>query len=458
MVYLPDGSAWRAGTRRPSHIDTDSRAIPEWAEGKAQALRASLASATSLLALLLLEGREAVANPIVTVRASIPFAYVLGSTWEAGTDAANPGTATDTYTFTPLATGSASSTAGYSSAPYFVVGQTALAKLATTSTRGSNAANLNRTGSSVGPISDGNSVFVGTSGRLSLLDAPAILPSAASASFGYTFSRSSKAPAIAKGPAAGVAADEGVPPVDGIDPAGGAAPAEGDGQANTDGSVAVPGTGGMPAVPNSTARSERDTNTISVKPTAGAPAGYTYNPVGRGTPAPAVATGSGTGVSGDANALRPVAGTAKSTEAGRVFAGSVQGASVFTTRSLGGDGTAAPELAKTPSGVIRGDAMKAFYSILQRAASEPNHGNDSLANLTADGYTGDWADASSFSISSMGDGSTLTQDAIVPVPMLVVGNGGGELASSLMIFTTEATTNEDTGDSFTFFLNRSIVQ
>jgi hypothetical protein len=90
-------------------------------------LRASLASATSLLAILLLNGGQAAAVPIISLGTSTPY-YRLDSTWEAGAGSADAGDASASYTFTPLTTGTTTSTASHSgTAPYARATQAALA-------------------------------------------------------------------------------------------------------------------------------------------------------------------------------------------------------------------------------------------------------------------------------------------------------------------------------------------
>jgi hypothetical protein len=338
-----------------------------------------------LLALLLLEGREAVADPIIRVGTAIPFYYVLGGTWEAGTDAPAP---VQSFTFTPLTTGVASSTEGYGdSGANFLAGQSGLARLntsntVTTNTSDADLASVRATRLQGGMVSSGNSVFVGTSANSLLLDGPSAMPSAASASFGYTMPSSGgvKTPAVLTD----------------------------DGQ-----SKIVPAIG-------------RDAGS-AVARDSGAPV-YTYTPLG--TPLG-----------------RPTAVSPKTSEAtGRLF-GAVPGASVFDARDQAAKGSVAPRL---PSSAIHDATVKAFSLILQRAASDAKRGDVAQVTLTAGGYKIASGDISSFDVSSRTDGSVVTPGAIVPVPILVVGNGGGELPSSLTIFTAESTALDGGGGSFLY--------
>jgi hypothetical protein len=356
------------------------------AKGRVLTLRASLASATSLLALLLLEGREAVADPIIRVGTAIPFYYVLGSTWEAGTDAP---AAVQSFTFTPLTTGVASTTGGYGgSGANFLAGQSVLAGLntsntVTTNTSDADLASVRANRRLGGTVSSGNSVFVGTSANALLLDGPSALPSAASASFGYTMPSSGgvKAPAVLT---------------------------------DDEQSKIVPAIG-------------RDTGSAIARDTvtrdSGAPV-YTYTPLGR-----------------------PAAAGPKPSEATGRVSGAVPGASVFDARGPAAKGSVGPRL---PSSAIYDATVKAFSLILQRAASDAKRGDVAQVTLTAGGYTIASGDISSFDVSSQTDGSVVTPGAIVPVPILVVGNGGGELPSSLTIFTAESTALDGGGGSFLY--------
>jgi len=350
-------------------------------KGGVQTLRASLASATSLLALLLLEGREAVADPIIRVGTAAPFYYVLGSTWEAGTDAP---AAVQSFTFTPLTTGVASTTGGYGgSGADFLAGQSVLAGLntsntVTTNTSDADLASVRANRRQGGTVSSGNSVFVGTSANALLLDGPLAIPSTASASFGYTMPSSGgvKAPAVLT---------------------------------DDEQSKIVPAIG-------------RDTDSAIVRDPK-APV-YTYTPLGR-----------------------PTAVGPKASEATGRVSGAVPGASVFDARGPAAKGSVAPRL---PSSATYDATAKAFSLILQRAASDAKRGDVAQVTLTAGGYTIASGDISSFDVSSSTDGSVVTPGAIVPVPILVVGNGGGELPSSLTIFTAESTALDGGGGSFLY--------
>jgi hypothetical protein len=392
-------------------------------QAKGRALRASLASATSLLALLLLEGREAAADPIIKAGTPIPFYYALGRTGEAGTDTVSPVDAPESYMFTPLTTGVASSTGGYSeSSPYFGLGQSVLARLASSATDLANTtdgelSNLHRTSSPNRAISAGNSVFVGTSQGFALLDEALALPSAASASFGYTISPAAKGAAAAN--AATVAAD-------------------GDDQTQIDGAATEHGS---------------RVETVVVTPAGAGTPGYTYAPFGTGTPASAAPAAFGNGVSGGGVSGGGISGggnsgggkvsqpgAAKSPDGGRVFSGSTPGASVFDTHEPAATALAGPASSSTLSRARHNEAVKAFYLMLQQAAGDANPG-DAVKGpaLAAEGYAPAKADASSFTVSFHPSSSIVTREVTVPVPIRVVGAGGGELPSSLAIFSADAT-------------------
>jgi hypothetical protein len=160
--------------------------MPRQRNDRSEALRASLVSATSLLALLLLEGREAVAGPIITVGTSVPFFTVLGSSFGPGIEAAGRSSVTETYTFTPLTTGAAATADGYTGfSPYFLNTASA-ANRVTINPGDSDLPALRRSGSVRRTEGASNSVFVGTGGGVALLALPPSMAAAASASFSYT--------------------------------------------------------------------------------------------------------------------------------------------------------------------------------------------------------------------------------------------------------------------------------
>ncbi|MDR3532536.1 MAG: hypothetical protein P4L90_18530 [Rhodopila sp.] len=415
-------------------------------------MKVSLASATSLLAFLLLDGREAVADPIIKVGTSVPFYYALGSTWDAGTDTASPVDSTETYRFTPLVTGVAATTESYSgSTPYFLVGPSPLAKLASSGRSDGNPSSLRGTMNLRGTDSAGNSVFVGTSGDFSLSDTQAAFSPAASASFGYTL------PQAAKG---ATTAEEATTPADGNDqtkvddlPAAAEITRSGHGDLAGNGTLDDPN-GSVSPNPGSMTASGRTVSAASAKNTAPAIPGYTYNPLSRGTSTSAAAPGASNGTSRGTGVSQAVTGAAGGVEVGRAFSDSNPGASVFNTRNPVDKGSVGPAASRTSSSAIHNEAVKAFFTALQRGAGDVNPVDASLANLTVNGYRTVGADASSFNVTSRPDGSVVTQSATVPVPIKVVGTGSGELPSSLTIFAAGSKALDGAADSFTFFFDR----
>ena len=457
-------------------------------------MRAALVSATSLLALLLLEGHEAVADPIINAAASIPVFYRLGSTGEAGTDSARPAIATSVYMFTPLTTGVGATTSGRtSSTPYFVIGQSALARLATSNPPAADRSDgdlpsLRSAPSSGGTAAAGGSVFVGTSESISLLDSAAGFRTGASASFGYNFSPAKGIPAAsAVAPLAD--ADNHTKP-DGLpvtsepdrvpirstspDPAGDpprvAATAMPTVSSTNSGNVS-PARNPTPEIPNRTisalpapslarsplpaARTDAGNNagTLSAKPNTTATAGYTYTPLNHRTSASAVTTGFGDPSSSGINISQPVTGTPKGPGGRRIVSGSVPGASVFSPSNPKANAYAA----RASSSPRYDEAVKAVYLALQLVAGEASRGDANPADPANARHTNPGADASSFNISSRSDGSVVTPSATVPVPIVVVGTSNGELASSLTIFTAQSTAYDGEGDSFSYFLDRGVV-
>ena len=103
------------------------------------------------------------------------------------------------------------------------------------------------------------------------------------------------------------------------------------------------------------------------------------------------------------------------------------------------------------SSAINAEAMKAFLLMLQQPARADSHGDVVQVTLTAHGYKTAVVDISSFAVSSWSDGSAVIPAAIVPVPLPVVGvPGGGELPSSLTVFTAESTALDGYGGPFTY--------
>ena len=108
-----------------------------------------------------------------------------------------------------LATGSGPPSKGDDgSSPYFVASQSALSTLATAGAPDDSLSNVRRNGQASEAADAGSSVFVGTSGNLSLLDGFPGGPSA-SASFGYTMAPTTLGAAAGAAPVAAEADDTG---------------------------------------------------------------------------------------------------------------------------------------------------------------------------------------------------------------------------------------------------------
>lgn len=214
-------------------------------------MRASLASATSLLALLLLEGQEAYAVPTLSAGSSITFSQPSGTagdvlvgtsatgsdlatviktggsgtlSFSAGSGQFGPATgqfynitgtsfsATGNYTFTPTTTGAASTTITVSdsaggntvtvtlqgtgvaplesitaSNPFVLVGQSAPVTMTLTNIGNGNLSGQGTTSNLRGTVGNSASVFIGSGSVFSLKDSTSGTPSATSATFAYTF-------------------------------------------------------------------------------------------------------------------------------------------------------------------------------------------------------------------------------------------------------------------------------
>lgn len=161
--------------------DTGCDAILSARSCKAGILRTSLASAASVLALLLPIAPGAMATPIIETPWAAPFYHLRGEAAATGT---KPAESAGAYVFAPLTAGGNPVSGFYQGASPYAAGQLALLSLA----RSSPAEVIGGTGNWRGQDNSGNSVFVGTTGTFLLLDSPVSAQSVASASFGYTHS------------------------------------------------------------------------------------------------------------------------------------------------------------------------------------------------------------------------------------------------------------------------------
>jgi hypothetical protein len=501
---------------------------------KGWGLRASLASATSLLALLLIEARGAVADPIIRVGETSPFYYVLGAGWDAGADLSGPARPTDSYLFTPLSTGVTESPSGSAgSNSYFQFDQLALMKLASINTSGGDLPSVRPAAYLSGAARSGNSVFVGTSDGLALRVG---VSGGGSASFGYTVpsradgdtpaSQATSPAGDGTGPAnvdawppvGATGAISGPPVADGAVSgppiagwavsgppiAGGAVsgppvaggtisgpPVAGgamSGPPVAGGAVSGPpvagGAGAAPRDGISGTASGRDVDAVSARPAAAVTPGYLYTPLrnvtsispefARSGDDGASSTAARSGSTGPAVANRAQPGAVKGGSAGPVVVASARDTrGIAVTRSAGGAVPGAGPLAAVPlaavtagavaagavaAGAVQDEAIKGFYRTLQRTAAGADHIEPTMENLTVDGYRTAAADPTLFSVSSVSAGTVVPRNLTVPVPILVVGSGAGELASSLTIFTAEAAALSGAGDGFNFFFDRGVVQ
>lgn len=433
-----------------------------------KALRAALASATSLLAILLLDGQRAAAVPVMSVDTSTPFYYQLGSTWEAGTDTPSSGDGSETYTFTPL-TPSTTTDAG-SASPFARVGQMVLTTLSSSETSVPALVNFHRNSSPGGAVPDGNTVFVGTA-NLRLVDSPLATSATASASYGYTMSPGNRGTVpLAARPAA---VDDQADPGD--------QPAETGATAHQPALHSVVATARRPAAATDVMTPNgADAGTITMVQTVDPRPGNSRTPpdipmpavsigviVGRhasGAPAasshvngqpqaaPHLSNGAPTVL--HASVANPKAtGNSTGRSPAHGFAAPLPGGTVFSVADPSAARIIARASATTSSKPIQAAAAKAFYSMLQQSTSVAKHDR---GNLTADGYKDTDTDLASFAIAS--DGPTVSADASVPVPIMVVGTGGGELPSSLTIFSAASAALEGGGNSLSYFFHHGIAQ
>jgi hypothetical protein len=391
---------------RPVLPNVGTRLQPK---GRAEALRASLVSATSLLALLLLDGSEAGADPIIGVGTAVPFFTVLGNQFDAGTEAAGRSSAIQSYMFTPLTSGAAATADGYTGfTPYFQVVQPSASNRVAIDATDSDLPALRRSGSQGRAEAASNSVFIGTGESQALLDSPAGMAAGASSSFSYTI------------PATPGRADDASMPTD--------LGYRGD-QTRRDGPPVPAGTDPAPV------------RSLPSPPVVVTPFG------GQSSALPGVASGRGSAAFVPAGSVAvPKTGAG----GGQFLPGLVPGASVFDAAAA--DQAAGSTAATTPRSAIREEVEKAFYLGVRPDPDDGNHVDVNRDNAAVMGLRMASPDPSTFTVSSAPGGSA------VPVPMPVVGTGAGELSSSLTIFTAAAARLSDGDDSFAFFFDPGILQ
>lgn len=430
------------------------------AEGRSQTLRTALASVVSLLAVLLLQSHGAAAGPVIGVGSAAPFYYQISGTAAAGAASGEAGEAT---TFTPLSTGAASTTAGYSGAdPYIHAGKSALESEAGNRISEPVLSGFRRLSSPGAATPDGNSVFVGTA-SLRLLDSPL---DGATASDTYTMAPANRgaAPAFAVGdnpnrPGFSRTAAV-IPPAQAPPSPAQAAPAP---QAATLIAAPPPRVAASPAAPPQKPAPADDAEattlimamTVNPAPASARPQEVLVPPV-----LPAALSNHPARPASPPHKLTsppPVAAPVRS------FIDTAPSATVFgKTSSPAGAGRPAAEPPLSPA---QKAAVKAFLKILEELAAESGAAESRAAESrsgetkpAAEGYTESGRDASAFTVWSAPDGSGAMRDATVPVPIMAVGTGGGELPSSLTIFTDESASIDGEGDSLSYFFHHGITQ
>jgi hypothetical protein len=500
-------------------------------------LRSSLASATSLLALLLANSQEASATTLLS------FGNVLVGQIGSGTDTVtvtggtgttlkiaapgapfggaaisqsinvSPQNVTGSYTFSPLATGAASSTTpivdngttigtltltGTGVAPVAVgpatsatFGNFVLVNSTQTSTvtlnvgnagNGSLATSVNGSlNNLLGTITSGNSVFVGT-GSISLPDnTNGTTVSNASASFGFTFhptvtgvqtgtlttifTNGAKGSNLAAPSVTTTLTGTAVAPIQSVTPTGATIYARAGTSASTAITISNVGNGnraGTTSDFNLNVSSITSTgtgfkgnagNVTSASLTDGnsTTLGYTYTPISRGTSATTAVTISfSNGNSDGTNTLQTVASTLTGSGVGPVFTGSIKGGSVSTPTAVAGGVAGAPS--QTISfGSVGYKQSHTVYLELQNTSTDLNGGNVNLTNLTILDYS--ISGLSAFSVPLTFKGSTIAEGQSIEIPITVIGDTSiGSLNSTLTIFTDESVGYGGHGDTFTYSL------
>jgi PEP-CTERM motif len=473
-------------------------------KGRAKVLRASLVSATSLLALLLLEGPEAHSAPSITAGESVAFngvfsddgaiaetspttiigddgagptfsgvpAWVLGQATGSnfGSIAATHFSASGYDTFTPTTVGGSTSAtvsfndgapggtsqtvtlSGENAAPLETIstanqsvlsGRTGSEKLALTNVSGGNGGSAIPNSTTHWTASAGNSVFVGSASTFSLRGGSSGAGSASSASFGYSFTPSGN----------------GAAPTSIGAPGGGSKPSNngflsyvsdsGDSKYAITGAAYIPN-GGNPAKGAGNGGGRANTFAGAGSSTLG----YTYTPGSRGSGSSPPQQASG-GSNGSANTVsRSVRAPSTRNTAGPIFASSLVGSGVADTPTAVAHGAVGAPSSVIDFGTIKLNSSNTLNLALQNLSTDLN---SSGSNLTIEGYTITGADASSFSVGSLSAGTVIDAGGTLVVPITVVGTGVGELSSNLTIFTNEGAGLAGAGDSFTYFLDPTVV-
>ncbi|HEY0185524.1 MAG TPA: hypothetical protein VGC09_22200 [Rhodopila sp.] len=416
-------------------------------------MRASLASATSLLALLLLDGREAVADPIVRFATAPPSYSMPGSPSEAGSDVAHRAGGADRYVFTPLAAGAATATRPFVDPdPYSLVGRSALAA---GSADDGNPLVERRITRSVRAAGAGNSVFVGTTGYAPLLDAPSPLPVTGSASFGYTIPAPTDGMADVRRAGPRAAGRDRMPAAVPPPPTG---PEEAADSSGVDGAAAVLGAGSGGSAASRPVAAPSVAAPSVAAPSIAAPSVAAPSVAAPSVAAPFVAAPSAAEMGArPAHPLDP-GNAGRADGAGSGFAVFAPGASVFRS---GGETApvqfgAAP--AKIVTGAVNAAAVRTLYRLLQRAGEAGGTNDGAASRAVAGDLAGAATDASMFNISTAPAHPAASQTAVVPVPIKVVDSGSGELPSSLTIFAARSTRTDEDDDPLEYFLDRASVR
>ena len=360
-------------------------------------MRSSLTSATSLLALLLLDGQtEAVATPVVSASQPASFGYVLvGSTSAANSSLVTvSGQTAGTYLTVSAASSpfggaglkqSISNTATTSSSVSFTftpvaAGAATQIETATDTSTGSNTVNLTLSGTGVAPIAGGpaaaasvsNYVLVGQTGTVSL-----------------TVSNTGNAYLAA--------------PVKTVNTP----------SYNLNGSISAASNSVF--VGTAASISLQDSNYTGTGKATSATYAYTFTPTVTGTQTATVTTKFSKGTGGSVGA-------------------------VGATISFGSVGYA---------------KAQTIYLALQNTSTDANGGN---ANLTIDKFTITGANASQFSVGSLTAGTIITEGSTLLIPVTVIGTSTiGLLNSTLTIFTDVGSSLGGAGDTFTYALTAMSV-
>lgn len=477
-------------------------------------LRIVLASATSLLALLLVGSGGALAAPDVSlalpsiafgdaggdggpihamneaangVGVSSPSQFVTGSIQGFATGTVNSYVGTGHFVFEPSRAGDARRAAeagGGTGAIIALAGDGATPLAPTTSyssfipagksdmaTLASGRAGLHRNGAPRNNGGSGNSVFVGSGDAISLTG-NSQAASASSATYAYTFApgasgndgaaRSDQSSSRNWGGFAPSSHDAPGPRL--IQPSGtgfASNPAWNSPSASGGATVPASASAGKSGVALAVV-SRRASGGVATglgadaRNASATTLGYSYTPLGRGTDRSKLA-GDTTRNSLTAILPQSVASTSPVAEVALAVGSTLHGDASSDKPTAVANGKTGSASSAIDVGTIPLQASHTPSPELQALSNDLSGEDGSLTNPAIEGYAISGPGASSSSVANLAPGSGTSEGSVLLVPMTVVGTGAGELSSNLTTFTSQASFGSGPSVSFASSLGQASV-